>query len=242
MSVSDDDTFFTARSHEQSTVHMDNTHELASTARQVSPASIPRPLQDETESILTVEPDRNAVVPQPPAVKQELAMVPAAARPFIPRAMQVDKVLLHLQLHVSDLVRPRTVALKSFLFGEKTVNPYFEVELLHQQSDVALSLHKSQPYYHRREALWEPVRFAIDATIAKARGMVLSINMYHKQTKNGKSKDDEWIGGHQASPWDLNESVDQIPLKRDQISTGKVRLVSYQMVPLDRADCWRVYL
>lgn len=262
-SVADDASFVTAQSHDQATVHRGNTLEAAlprldaasveSLSDMFCKAAVMD--QDEVESVLTVEQNKNSLVPQPPTVEeswihgmaQEIARAKAAAKkPFIPRAVQVDKVLLHLQLHVSDLIRPRmkkaSNLLRSLLPAKRSVNPYFEIELLHAQSDVAISLHKSEPYFQRREALWEPVRFAIDATLAQAKGFVLAINLYHKNIKNGKCQEDEWIGGHQAPPLDLNESVDQIPLKRDQMVTGKVRLVSYQMTPLNRADCWRVFL
>lgn len=274
VSVSDDDTFFTARSHEQSTVQMDNRGEDETTSSRLSEASlrqlsspVPKPLLgadlEDVESVLTEE---NDIILQPAvatdglmsAVEQALAITTSSStkpqemdlvvssQPFIPRAVQVEKVLLHLQIRVSDLVRFRkkTLANSWLPLRKRAINPYFEVELLHLQSDVSARLHQSHPYYRRREAEWDPVQFAIDASVAQSQQMVLAINLYHKKDKEGQYLADEWIGGHQASPWDLIEISpnEKIPLRREKLKTGKVRLISYQMEPMNKADCWRIYL
>ena len=182
-------------------------------------------------------------------------------RPFIPRAVQVDKVLVQLQVQVLDLIRPvekKTRALIPILKPKRrsVVNPYFQVQLHHVKTDVSALLHQSEPYYRQHEAIWVPVQFVLDASIAREMSMVLSIDIYHKQDASASSGKkakkqqeqvvDEWIGSHQASPWEFARSNDKIPLKNEvrgrPAVTGHLRVVSYEMIPMEKADCWRIFL
>ena len=192
---------------------------------------------NDVASVLTVEQEDSPGAPKPTE-----SLVDATR--FVPRAMPVNKIMVQLQLHVSDLIRPRKTETrlrlnKNFLPFSRITNPYYRVELLQPETDVSMVLHESEPVFGRREAVWQPLRFTVDANAAQSMGMVLRFSILHKRLGKNERKEDKLVGSHQASLWDLEESLEQIPLKgRDHRITGLMRLVSYHMEAVD--GCLRI--
>ena len=245
-SISDDDaTFVTARTSEEEENILDpkgkpapevTTDESVLSKSRPSFVSAARKESDEdAQSVLTTEQEESATASDEAKETTKKSPVASASKRHSTRTQKhrMNVILVQLQLHVSDLVRPRrTKAFGKSLFPpKKSINPYYKVELVQPETDVSVVLHESEPYYQRREALWRPVHFNVDERLAQTMGMVLRINLFHKRRSSSKKKD-KLIGSHQASLWDLEESVKQIPLiGRNHQITGQMRLVSYEMKP-----------
>ncbi|CAB9512515.1 expressed unknown protein [Seminavis robusta] len=241
-SIVDDATFITAYTHER----MSTVAEEVDTI--LDPTLEERDDDDDDATILTLIKPEDAIQSD----DADFAMQPAVKTPdnvpYIPRAVQVEKVQLQLQVQVFRLARTCLQGKALRIKAAATVNPYFQVEFYHEPTDVSIVLHKSDAFCQQKDALWMPVRFAIDASLAQSMGMLLSIDVYHKHSVDDSKKKktaDEMIGGHQASPWELAQSHKKIPLKKEghpKTVTGQLRLVSYEMTELNKKDCWRVFL
>lgn len=185
--------------------------------------------------------------------------------PFIPRPVVTqDKILFRLQIHLSNLVRPRQNVWSRALLPAKKINPYFVVELLSRNNssgkneitnDTTTTVLKyvSNSYRKQSEALWEPVEFAFphhhinnikgysNSNSTNINSLVLQIQVYHKKKASSQHKKDEWVGTFQSSCNELHSSIAQYPLfKGDDCHpkhlTGQLRLVSFAMTPLHARD------
>ena len=146
-----------------------------------------------------------------------------------PRVAPVNKIMVQLQLQVSKLIRPRS---KSFLPSKRTINPYYKIELVQAaQKEAPVLLHQSEAVFGERESCWKPAQFAVDAMVAQARGAVFRFSVLHKRSPGKKEeKEDPLIGSYQASLWDLERSLKNIPLKgHGERTTGQIQLTSCHM-------------